>query len=94
MRIPLEQQREVYDRFGAEAGRVLVEQLGSRIEELVRLGAERAFSEVGIHEYGDATYWTSPEQLEQELDAELADAVFYLHIRLARAAGALPTPED
>ena len=91
MRIPLEDQRELYRRHADEAASRLVEVLRSRLDELVELGFERAFQTVGVHEYGDSTYWKSTEQLADEAAAELADAIFYLHIPVARERGDLPT---
>ena len=92
MRIELEQQRELYRRHAAEAVTQLVALLQARIDELVELGFERAFDTVGVHEYGDSTYWKSAESLAEEAAAELADAIFYLHIPVAREAGDLPHP--
>jgi hypothetical protein len=93
MRISIEQQREQYRRHSAEAARRLVEVLQARLDELVELGFERAFDTVGVHEYGDSTYWKSTEQLSDEAAAELADAIFYLHIPIAREHADLPTPD-
>lgn len=93
MRIELDQQRDIYRRHAAEAAIELVEILRSRVDELVELGFERAFDTVGVHEYGDTTYWKPTDQLSEEAAAELADAIFYLHIPVARAAGDLP-PND
>lgn len=92
MRIPIEQQRDLYRRHSAEAATRLVEVLQARLGELVELGFERAFDTVGVHEYGDSTYWKSTEQLADEAAAELADAIFYLHIPVAREHGDLPAP--
>lgn len=92
MRIPIEQQRELYRRHGADAARRLVDVLQARLDELIELGFERAFDTVGVHEYGDSTYWKSTEQLADEAAAELADAIFYLHIPVAREHGDLPAP--
>lgn len=92
MRIPLERQRELYRTHADEAAQQLVEVLRARLDELVELGFERAFDTVGVHEYGDSTYWKPTEALSEEAAAELADAIFYLHIPVARAAGDLPSP--
>ncbi len=92
MRISLEQQRELYRAHSSEAARRLVDVLQARLDELVELGFERAFDTVGVHEYGDSTYWKSTDQLADEAAAELADAIFYLHIPIAREHGALPQP--
>ena len=93
MRIALDQQRELYRTHAAAAADELVRVLQARLAELVELGFERAFDTVGVHEYGDSTYWKSTEQLSEEAAAELADAIFYLHIPIARAAGDLPAPD-
>ena len=90
MRIPLDQQRATYRDHADAAAQHLREVLEARIDELVQLGYERAFSTVGVHEYGDSTYWKGPEQLVEEAAAELADAIFYLHIPVARERGDLP----
>lgn len=92
MRIPLERQRELYRRHADEAADRLVDVLRARLDELVELGFERAFDTVGVHEYGDSTYWKPTDALAEEAAAELADAIFYLHIPVARAAGDLPEP--
>jgi hypothetical protein len=94
MRIPLETQRELYRQHADEAAQRLVQLLQDRIPELVRLGFERAFDTVGVHEYGDSTYWKGTEQLADEAAAELADAIFYLHIPIARERGDLPGPDE
>jgi hypothetical protein len=90
MRISLETQRELYQQHADEAAQRLVQVLQDRLGELVQLGFERAFDTVGVHEYGDSTYWKSTEQLAEEAAAELADAIFYLHIPVAREHGDLP----
>lgn len=94
MRVDLEQQRELYRRHADEAAARLVEVLQERLGALVELGFERAFDTVGVHEYGDATYWKTTEQLSDEAAAELADAIFYLHIPIARAHGDLPAVDS
>ena len=65
----------------------------TQMAELVELGYERAFTTVGVHEYGDSTYWKDPAALADEAAAELADAIFYLHIPVAREHGDLPAPD-
>lgn len=90
MRIGLDQQRSTYRTHAREAAHRLLALLEAQLEELVELGYERAFDTVGVHEYGDSTYWKTAEQLDDEAAAELADAIFYLHIPLARERGELP----
>lgn len=90
MRIELERQRELYRRHADEAAARLVDVLRARLDELVELGFERAFDTVGVHEYGDSTYWKPDAELSAEAAAELADAIFYLHIPIAREHGDLP----
>ena len=90
MRIPLDQQRELYRRHSAEAAQRLIEELKRRVDDLVELGFERAFDTVGVHEYGDSTYFKPTAQLADEAAAELADAIFYMHIPVAREHGDLP----
>lgn len=92
MRIDLDRQRELYRRHADEAATRLVEVLRARLGELVDLGFERAFDTVGVHEYGDSTYWKGTDALAEEAAAELADAIFYLHIPVAREHGDLPAP--
>lgn len=94
MRIPLDQQRAIYRDHADAAAQRLRELLDARIDQLVQLGYERAFSTVGVHEYGDSTYWKQPDQLVEEAAAELADAIFYLHIPIARDAGDLPPLDE
>lgn len=89
MEIPLERQKELYDRHARASARELGELLSTCGDELIRLGRERAFTTVGVHEYGDRTYRHDDSRLRQEALAELADAIFYLHIRHAREAGEL-----
>ena len=71
MRISLDTQRELYRQHAAEAGDRLKVMLDARVDELVQLGFERAFDTVGVHEYGDSTYWKPTEQLSEEAAAEL-----------------------
>ena len=92
MRVPVEQQRTAYRQHAADAGRALLAMLEARMDELVELGFERAFDTVGVHEYGDSTYHKPAASLDTEAAAELADAIFYLHIPIARDAGDLPVP--
>lgn len=93
MRIPLETQRTVFDRHAEESARQLTQLLSEIGPELIELARARAFRDVGVHEYGDKTYWLSADRLREELLAELADAVFYLQIQVARDNGDLPSPE-
>jgi hypothetical protein len=90
LRISLDQQRELYRKHADEASTRLVELLQRRLTEYVKLGFERAFDTVGVHEYGDSTYFKPNEQLLDEAAQELADAIFYLHIPVARDHGDLP----
>ena len=90
MRIEIEQQLELYAAHAAAAVDALIERISSGREELIELGKVRAFQDVGVHEYGDKTYFISAGQLRAETDAELADAIFYEQIRVARDAGDLP----
>jgi hypothetical protein len=91
MRVPLELQRSLYARHAEAAVDLLLARLHEQRARLVQLGASRAFSDVGVGEYGDATYWLTPERLSEETDAELADAIFYAQIAIAREAGELPS---
>lgn len=93
MRISLDQQRALYRQHADEASTRLIEVLRERLDALVELGFERAFDTVGVHEYGDSTYFKTTEQLAEEAAAELADAIFYLHIPVAREHGDLPPAE-
>ncbi|MCW2949661.1 MAG: hypothetical protein JWN41_674 [Thermoleophilia bacterium] len=94
MRIALDQQRDLYRAHAEAAAHELLRVLQAQLATLVELGFERAFDTVGVHEYGDSTYWKSTSQLTEEAAAELADAIFYLHIPIARAAGDLPSVPD
>lgn len=90
MRIELDQQRELYQKHASEASLRLIEVLSVRRDELIALGRDRAFETVGVHEYGDSTYWLDPQKLDDETLAELADAIFYMQIQIAREHGDLP----
>lgn len=89
MRLSLQRQRAIYERCAEEAADELVEVLRSRRDGLIELGAHRAFDTVGVHEYGDSTYWINDERLLEETLAELADAIFYRQIAVARRRGLL-----
>lgn len=89
MQISLDRQKQMYERHADEAARELSVLLAEHRDELVALGAERAFETVGVHEYGDRTYRLDDGRLRTEALAELADAIFYLHIGLARKSGEL-----
>lgn len=91
MKIPLDQQRKLYDKHAEEATKQLASLLSSNVDRLIELGRERAFDTVGVHEYGDSTYWKTNEQLIVEAFEELADAIFYLQISIARNLGDLPS---
>lgn len=93
VRIPLERQQELYRTWSDAAYDQLQKLLDERREQLIQLGFERAFDTVGLEQYGDSTFWLTPERVIDETLAELADAIFYLHINEARAAGDLP-PAD
>lgn len=90
MRIPIERQLELYDQHADAAYDALLVQMHERRDELIALGRERAFRSVGVHQYGDRTYFSDPATLRDEADAELADAIFYVHIPVAINAGDLP----
>lgn len=88
--MPLEQQRAAFELHGSAASDLLKTMLSEQTKRLISLASERAFDTVGVHEYGDSTYWKHDEQLYEEAAAELADAIFYLHISIARKYGDLP----
>lgn len=90
MRIPLDRQRDLYGQHAEAAVTALEQLLRERRHELIELGEGRAFEAVGVHEYGDSTYWLGEGRLAEEIEAELADAIFYMQVRLAREAGDLP----
>lgn len=58
----------------------LVNTLLDRADELVELAVSRAGS-VGAREYGNTSYGKTHAQLGVEIDEELADAIFYGHLR-------------
>jgi hypothetical protein len=93
LRIPLDTQRSVYKKHAEAAADALAELLQNRRDEIIELGFERAFDSVGVAQYGDGTYFKDGVQLDGETLAELADAIFYLHIPIGRSAGDLP-PAD
>lgn len=90
MQVPIETQRQLYTRHAEAAFDGLLQRMNTQRAQLIELGAARAFRDVGVHEYGDSTYHKPTVQLGEETDAELADAIFYEHIRVARQAGDLP----
>ncbi len=90
MQVPIETQRKLYEQHAESAFDVLLQRMHEHRDRLIALGAARAFRDVGVHEYGDSTYHKPTKQLGDETDAELADAIFYEHIRVARHAGDLP----
>jgi hypothetical protein len=94
MRVSLDRQRELYDAHCERAVDELLGMLGEQRAALITLGRQRAFEQVGVHEYGDSTYFRTPEQLVEEVAAELADAIFYLTVGIARRAGELPDPDE
>lgn len=89
MRVPIDTQRKLYAEHAEAAFDALLERLVAERSEFIALGAARAFRDVGVHEYGDATYHKTDAQLAEETAAELADAIFYEHIRVAKRLGAL-----
>jgi phosphoribosyl-ATP pyrophosphohydrolase len=91
--VPLDQQREFYSRYAEAATDELLTLLQTRRAELIELGVQRAFRDVGVHEYGDSTYFHSADRIDDEVAAELADAIFYLTVSLARRGGDLPDIE-
>jgi len=93
MRVPLETQRELYDRHAEAAADELMERLGGDRQALIELGRQRAFQDVGVDQYGDSTYFKDEDSLLEEAAAELADAIFYLGVRIARQRGELPAVE-
>ncbi len=90
MRISVDRQLELFNQHSEGCIDLLVDILQTRGPELVALAKTRAFKDVGVHEYGDSTYWLDNKDLEDELLAELADAVFYMQVVKARSAGDLP----
>lgn len=93
MRISIERQIELYDQHAERAFDALIDTMHRDRAQLIALGRQRAFDAVGVLEYGDSTYFKGPAALRDEAHAELADAIFYLHIPIAQAAGDLPETE-
>lgn len=83
-----DEQIAAYEQAARAAIGRMVAILETRGDEIIALGRERAFDGPG-DEYGNASYGLSAEALDGEADQELADAVFYLHIPIARDAGLL-----
>jgi hypothetical protein len=71
-------QRRLYEAAAPAAIDTLIHRLQQHREELIELGARRAFDEVGVDEYGDTTWHMPRPLLLDEADAELADAIFYI----------------
>lgn len=63
------------------AARAAVDYIQARLDleadRLIELGERRAFDDVGLAEYGDDTFHLPHDLKVDELDAELADAIFY-----------------
>lgn len=93
LRVPLDRQRELYRRHAERAVDELLRVLAARRSELIELGHERAFEQVGVEQYGDSTYFRTADELDSEAAAELADAIFYLQVGISRREGELPAPE-
>ncbi len=85
-----DEQVAAYDAAARAAVGRMIAILETRTDEVIARGRERAFGGLG-DEYGDASYRLSDAALDGETLDELADAVFYLHIPLARSAGLLQT---
>ena len=76
MRIALDTQRELYGVHADAAVTALERLLRDRRAELVELGEQRAFATVGVHEYGDSTYWLDPARLDAALRGAAAEFDF------------------
>lgn len=89
MRIPLERQKALYERYAMQATYRLQKRIEQHREHIIALGADRAFG-IGLDDYGDKSFWIPNGNLDAEAFAELADGTFYEHILIARQSGRLP----
>lgn len=78
-----EDQLLAFHTYQREAIIELAHHLIGHATELAELAITRA-STIGITEYGDTSYHKENEYLEIDVDEELADAIFYMHIILLR----------
>ncbi len=74
-----EQAMALFDLGSAAVDNLIVKLLRDK-ERLIRLAIDRASTLGG--EYEDASYNKSDDLLGTESDEELADAIFYEHVRL------------
>lgn len=88
-----DEQVAVYEQAARAAVGRLVAMLETRTDEIIALGRERAFGGLG-DEYGDVSYGLGDDALDGEAMQELADAVFYVHVPVARGGGLLPAGSD
>lgn len=74
--VPTSMQRALVDAAAHRTVDFIVDYIRANRERLVELTFERAFGPEG-DAYGDATWRLPPPAVLRELDAELADAIFY-----------------
>ena len=78
MKLSPPMQRALYHASASTSTQWLADYITEHGDRLAQLGARRAFDEAGLEEYGDIS-WHLPLPLKYgELDAELADALFYV----------------
>lgn len=88
-----EAQEQALKALGHRAVLELCHHLIDNSADLIELAIHRAAT-LGVKEYGDISYHKEIEHLEVEVDAELADAIFYLHIILLKRIAAKQAPSD
>jgi len=89
--ISVEEQRAVYREYAHLAVPLITARIGTDAQRLITLGEQRAFDTVGVQQYGDSSFHLTSAAASIELDAELADAVFYAMLQVARRHGWVPS---
>lgn len=90
--ISVDQQRALYREYAHLALPLIAARLTTDAQRLITLGETRAFDTVGVEQYGDSSFHLTTAEASNELDAELADAVFYAVLQVARRHGWTPPP--
>lgn len=75
------EQRAMFDAVAPLTIDLLLGELEAKRDYLLALARTRAFGPLG-DEYGDATFRKSTDEILDECDAELADAIFYAAVSI------------
>jgi hypothetical protein len=84
----VEQQRDFLRHLSQSRYRLMA-RLNRKAMELEKLARHRAI-EIGIPQYGDATFHKTMDQLKYETDCELADGIVYQRIYELKDKGIIP----